>query len=103
MITRDIIYRACYRVDKENLDLTCGFSITRMVRLKFTRMKKFLAVLIFLSFSSFTADVVNSENQISKFERCTVSKSGRVTCKSEGSQRRVWNNGKSRGYYWTNP
>ena len=67
-------------------------------------MKKlFVAALISLSFPSFAADVANSENQISKFERCTVSKSGRVTCKNEGSQRRVWNNGKSKGYYWTNP
>ena len=71
---------------------------------RFTQMKKFfIAVLTSLSFLGSTAVVVNAENQISKFERCTVSKSGRVTCKSEGSQRRVWNNGKSRGYYWTNP
>ena len=67
-------------------------------------MKKFfIAVVISLGLLGFVAEIVNAENQLSKFERCTVSKSGRVTCKNEGSQRRVWNNGKSRGYYWTNP
>ena len=71
---------------------------------KLMHMKKFfIAVLISLSFLGFAAEAVNAENQISKYERCTVSKSGRVTCKNEGSQSRVWNNGKSRGYYWTNP
>ena len=65
-------------------------------------MQKFFgAALISLSLFSFAADVAHGDNQMSKFERCKVSKSGRVTCSNEGSQRRVWNNGKSRGYYWT--
>jgi hypothetical protein len=31
---------------------------------------------------------------------CKVSKKGRVTCTSKLPGPRVWNNGKSRGYYW---
>ena len=31
---------------------------------------------------------------------CKVSRTGRVTCKSDSTGPRVWNNGKSRGYYW---
>jgi hypothetical protein len=31
---------------------------------------------------------------------CKVSRTGRVTCRSSSSGPRVWNNGKSRGYYW---
>jgi hypothetical protein len=31
---------------------------------------------------------------------CTVSRKGRVTCTYKSYGPKVWNNGKSRGYYW---
>ena len=71
-------------------------------------MKKiFTVVAISLSLVSFCGGVVEAKSSSKKsaafIEGCKVSKSGRVTCTSDGPTLRRWNNGRSSGYYWANP